>query len=170
MVKREMIFGIPILAGGREDMLSEILGLVDVGGVVATLNPEIMARTVENEELRRVLMRSTNVPDGIGVVKELSARGIYSALYPGVELGEDILKARPVRLGIIGIGNMGTAHAKSLNEGKVEGMRLTAVCDIDQSRLDWCKENLSDRLQVKKNYAILTESHCYSTKQMVNKK
>ena len=47
-----------------------------------------------------------------------------------------------VRLGIIGIGGMGTNHAKSIVEGKVPHLRLTAVCDIRQSRLDWAKENL----------------------------
>ncbi len=63
-----------------------------------------------------------------------------------------------VRMGIIGIGNMGTAHAKSLNEGKVEGMRLTAVCDIDQSRLDWCKENLSEDVASFTDYKELLAS------------
>ena len=63
-----------------------------------------------------------------------------------------------VRIGIIGIGNMGTAHAKSLNEGKVEGMRLTAVCDIDTSRLDWCKENLAEDVAAFTDYKELIAS------------
>ncbi len=65
---------------------------------------------------------------------------------------------KEVRMGIIGIGNMGTAHAKSLNEGKVEGMRLAAVCDIDQSRLDWCKENLSEDVAAFADYKELIAS------------
>ena len=63
-----------------------------------------------------------------------------------------------VRMGIIGIGNMGTAHANSLNEGKVEGMRLTAVCDIDQSRLDWCKENLAEGIATFTDYKEMMAS------------
>ena len=35
-----------------------------------------------------------------------------------------------VRLGIIGIGGMGTEHAKGLLAGKVPEIRLTAVADI----------------------------------------
>ena len=108
MLRRERILGIPILAGKREEMLKEIADLVSVGGVVATLNPEIMAMAFENRELYRVLRESVNVPDGIGVVKELSSRGTVSSVYPGVELGEDILKGRRLRLGIIG-GREGVA-------------------------------------------------------------
>lgn len=47
-----------------------------------------------------------------------------------------------VRLGIIGLGGMGTNHAFNLVKGLVPKMRLTAVADIRQSRLDFAKENL----------------------------
>lgn len=40
------------------------------------------------------------------------------------------------RMGIIGAGNMGTTHAKHLLNGKVPGMTLTAVCDVDAKRLE----------------------------------
>ena len=53
-----------------------------------------------------------------------------------------------VRLGIIGIGNMGTTHAKSLVDGKVPEMELTAVADRKESRRTWCKENLPDSVAV----------------------
>lgn len=49
-----------------------------------------------------------------------------------------------VRIGIIGIGNMGSAHAQSIVEGKVEGMVLTAVADVNPARLDWAKEKLGE--------------------------
>ncbi|MBO4885650.1 MAG: Gfo/Idh/MocA family oxidoreductase, partial [Clostridia bacterium] len=42
-----------------------------------------------------------------------------------------------VRVGIIGIGNMGSGHFKSIMGGKVPGMTLTAVADIRPERLDW---------------------------------
>ncbi len=38
-----------------------------------------------------------------------------------------------VRLAIIGVGNMGYSH---LNHQKLEGVKLVAICDIDQSKLD----------------------------------
>ncbi len=49
-----------------------------------------------------------------------------------------------VRVGIIGVGNMGSGHAKNIVAGKVEGMTLTAIADINPARLDWAKENCPD--------------------------
>ena len=45
-----------------------------------------------------------------------------------------------VRFGIVGNGVMGKGHANSILEGKVDGAVLTAVCDIDQTALDWATE------------------------------
>ncbi len=45
-----------------------------------------------------------------------------------------------LRVGIIGIGNMGTAHANTVYNGKVDGMRLTAVCDVKETRRAYCIE------------------------------
>lgn len=47
-----------------------------------------------------------------------------------------------VRIGIIGIGNMGSGHVKSLLEGKVPEMKLTAVADRSEARRDWAKETV----------------------------
>lgn len=40
-----------------------------------------------------------------------------------------------VRVGIIGIGNMGLAHAACIAENRIDGMELTAVCDISSEKL-----------------------------------
>lgn len=40
-----------------------------------------------------------------------------------------------IKTAVIGIGNMGTAHAQSLWEGRVPGLTLAAVCDTDPARL-----------------------------------
>lgn len=45
-----------------------------------------------------------------------------------------------VRLGIIGIGNMGTIHANNVYGGSVTDMVLGAVCDIDQEKEKFCSE------------------------------
>lgn len=45
-----------------------------------------------------------------------------------------------VRIGVIGIGNIGTAHAAALAAGEVAGAELSAVCDINCERLEFCKE------------------------------
>lgn len=49
-----------------------------------------------------------------------------------------------VRMGVIGVGNMGSGHTDSLFNGKVENMELKAVCDINPARLEWVKEKFGD--------------------------
>ena len=49
-----------------------------------------------------------------------------------------------VRLGIIGLGNMGSTHAKNINAGKVPGMVLGAICDIAEARRDFAKKLYPD--------------------------
>lgn len=41
-----------------------------------------------------------------------------------------------VRVGIIGIGNIGSAHASAIYEGKVEGLKLCALCDNSPERAE----------------------------------
>ncbi len=56
-----------------------------------------------------------------------------------------------VRIGIIGIGGMGSAHAQSIVNGAVEDAELTAVCDINPDRLKWAKEVLGEGVQTFSN-------------------
>lgn len=53
-----------------------------------------------------------------------------------------------VRLGIIGIGGMGTNHVNTLMRGEVPNMELCAVADVRQQRLDWARENLPETVSV----------------------
>ena len=53
-----------------------------------------------------------------------------------------------VRLGIIGIGNMGTGHLKNILEGKVPEMEVTAVADRQEVRRVWAKEKLPESVAV----------------------
>jgi len=46
-----------------------------------------------------------------------------------------------VRVGIVGIGNMGSAHAACIGGGKINGMVLAAVCDLKPERLALCEEH-----------------------------
>ena len=43
---------------------------------------------------------------------------------------------KEVRLGIIGLGNMGSGHIANIESGAIKNMRLTAICDIDPSKMD----------------------------------
>ena len=52
-----------------------------------------------------------------------------------------------VRIGIIGIGNMGSAHAKQIFDGKIPNAELTAVCDINPDRLSWAEDTFGDSVE-----------------------
>lgn len=45
-----------------------------------------------------------------------------------------------VRMGIVGIGNMGGAHATTLFGQKIPEMELAALCDIDPGKRAWARE------------------------------
>lgn len=62
-----------------------------------------------------------------------------------------------VRVGVVGIGNIGTAHANTLFGGEVEGAMLAAVCDILPDRRQFCKQNYTD-VQVFDNYTKMFTS------------
>ncbi len=47
-----------------------------------------------------------------------------------------------VRLGIIGVGNMGSSHIKNYLKGELPEIEITAVADINPERLKWAKENV----------------------------
>ena len=53
-----------------------------------------------------------------------------------------------LRMGIIGIGGMGTNHANSLLRGEVPDIRLTAVADISEARRKYAKENFSEDIKI----------------------
>ena len=63
-----------------------------------------------------------------------------------------------VRFGVIGIGNMGTSHSGWLVGNRIEGAELTAVCDIDEKRREWAKENLPGTVTVYDDYKKLLDS------------
>ncbi|MDQ6420390.1 Gfo/Idh/MocA family oxidoreductase [Paenibacillus sp. LHD-117] len=49
-----------------------------------------------------------------------------------------------VRLGVIGLGNMGKGHIGYMQRGEVKGVKLTAVSDSAEPGQAWAKENLGD--------------------------
>ena len=63
-----------------------------------------------------------------------------------------------IRLGIIGIGNMGSAHARDVVEGKCPDFVLTAVADINPDRLTWARENLCAELACFENGEAMLDS------------
>jgi predicted dehydrogenase len=57
-----------------------------------------------------------------------------------------------VRIGIIGLGNMGTSHAKYLVNQEVKGAELTAICENRRDRLEWAKNNLGEGVALFEQY------------------
>ena len=51
---------------------------------------------------------------------------------------------KAVRIGIIGIGNMGRAHAQYLAAGDIAGATLAAVADTGSAVLDWAAKSLPE--------------------------
>jgi len=47
-----------------------------------------------------------------------------------------------VRLGIAGVGNMGSDHARRIKGGEIKRAELVAVCDVDKRRLDAFDESV----------------------------
>ncbi|MBQ8639651.1 MAG: Gfo/Idh/MocA family oxidoreductase [Lachnospiraceae bacterium] len=45
-----------------------------------------------------------------------------------------------IRVGMIGIGNMGSGHARNIVSGKCPQIELTAIADTNPARLEWAKE------------------------------
>ena len=52
--------------------------------------------------------------------------------------------SKKIRLGIIGIGNMGSGHARGVAEGSNPDFELAAVADINPARLDWAAKALPE--------------------------
>ena len=47
-----------------------------------------------------------------------------------------------IKLGIVGIGNMGSSHCQKILKGEAPNVELIAVCDTDEERIEWCENNL----------------------------
>lgn len=66
-----------------------------------------------------------------------------------------------VKMGIIGIGNMGTGHCRSIMDGKVPELKLTAVADRKESRRSWARENLPEDVEIfEEGEALLAAGVC----------
>ncbi len=48
--------------------------------------------------------------------------------------------AEKIKLGIVGIGNMGSSHLRNYKENKMPEVEVVAVCDIKEERLQWAEK------------------------------
>ncbi len=63
-----------------------------------------------------------------------------------------------VKIAVIGIGNMGSAHATCIAKGEIKGLILTAVCDININKLNDFK-NSYPNIKTFENYSTLLNSN-----------
>lgn len=52
-----------------------------------------------------------------------------------------------IRAGVIGIGNMGSNHCENIFSGKVPGMELACVCDVNPERIRWAKGKFGESVK-----------------------
>ncbi len=67
---------------------------------------------------------------------------------------------KKIRLGIIGLGNMGSGHAKNIMEGKCPDLDLVAVADTNPARVAWGKENLAGDIRYFDDALAMLDSGC----------
>ena len=63
-----------------------------------------------------------------------------------------------VKIGIIGIGNMGSGHCGTLLKGAIENAELAAVADVKENRRKWAAENLPDCVKIYESDKELIQS------------
>lgn len=49
-----------------------------------------------------------------------------------------------VRFGVVGVGNMGSSHARSLYSGAVKNATLAAICDVNETKLNNFKKEFGE--------------------------
>lgn len=55
---------------------------------------------------------------------------------------------KKVRMGIIGIGNMGSSHSEKIYNGEVPEIELVAVADPKETRRKWAKDKFTDQVKI----------------------
>ncbi len=63
-----------------------------------------------------------------------------------------------VKIGVVGIGNMGSGHVKYLFAGDIKNTCLTAVCDINPQRLEWAREHCGEKIKCFDSYKDMLKS------------
>ncbi len=55
---------------------------------------------------------------------------------------------KKIRLGVIGIGNMGSEHCRNIAGGKCPEIELTAVADLREERREWARKALPEKVKI----------------------
>ena len=103
--------------------------------------------TVMAAQLCQSPTASASIPAGSGSGAAAGDSGPTSTKTPGAA-------KKTIRLGIIGVGNMGGGHLSNLEAGDCPSVVVTALCDTDPARL---------AKHERKGYALFTDSGANST-------
>jgi len=128
--------------GSIEEILKDLSAKAD--GLVLSIEPHLTVFSgldkLQDEEIKH----KYTYPDSQTAFQAAAdaLKGILGNLGYKTEKTGEWTKMDKVRIGIIGIGNMGSGHAKNIVADKVPDMVLTAVCDVKEARREWAKETL----------------------------
>ncbi|MBE5808340.1 MAG: Gfo/Idh/MocA family oxidoreductase [Clostridiales bacterium] len=65
-----------------------------------------------------------------------------------------------IRLGIIGVGNMGSTHARNITAGKCPELRLAAIADTNPARLAWARGQFGEGVRYFDDALSMLDSGC----------
>lgn len=65
---------------------------------------------------------------------------------------------KEVRYGIIGVGNQGSYYAKLITSGEIENAVLTALCDINDAKIQNAKQNYGEEIAYFSDYKSMLQS------------
>lgn len=100
------------------------------------LNTVRFLRKVQKQAVFSMALRYNGLKDALLCAKQLPTDDM-----------EDTTMAK-LRLGVIGVGNMGTGHLSNYVKGSLPEIEVTAVADRKESRRKWAKENLPESVKI----------------------
>ena len=67
---------------------------------------------------------------------------------------------RQLKVAVIGVGNIGSAHARAIYSGEVSGMKLAALCDCDRAVMEKLCEKYPDIPLFSDHVSLLNSGLC----------
>ena len=130
-------------AGEGDGKLLEMLGAI-ARDATLTIEPHLMEfdayKDIDNTEMKGKHVYKDNNESfdaACAAFKGVLAKAGYSET-------EDGWKKKQIRYGVIGVGNMGSAHVYSIMSGWVPDSIVAAIADLEQPKLDRMKELYPD--------------------------
>ncbi|MBQ3078572.1 MAG: TIM barrel protein [Clostridia bacterium] len=128
--------------GSIREILDDLSARAD--GLVLSIEPHLTVFSgldkLQDEEVKHQYTYPDN-PTAFQAAAD-ALTGILGDLGFKTEKTGEWTKMDKVRIGIIGVGNMGSGHAKNIIAGNIPDLVLTAIADVKEERRAWAKETL----------------------------